>query len=408
MTFPAGLLYRLRLIWLQGGSVFSDGTNTLKIPAGETDLSGGVSKWLNFVTGTAVPRDMLSGAGDTTATSMMSRTAHISRASVTALKIVIPNFYFGNSAGEVAPGDSTATATAAIEFPSGTYTQVKFGGAVQGALPNGGLLVSDETAATIPAGATFWVRIFRTGFTAGKVPFVNTGNSGFSEAAEYGTSVTDKTMGGTISNTGSPKFRCAAVIAKVSGIKSFLLLGDSRTMGTGDTYTSTHMDLGLLARCVGPYSAYCNAGTGSDRADWFVSGSAIRRQLAQYCTHVIGAYGVNDLGASRTAAQIVTSIQAIRALIPGLPYYQATIHASTNAGNTAALSYESARVTLNGLIRDGIGGLSGWVDSADAVESARDSGLYASASYTSDGLHMTQAGYLAHARSGKVLPQLMP
>jgi len=366
------------------------------------------SGWVNFVTGTASPRDMLTAAGDTTATSMMSKEAHISRAAVTSLKIVVPNYYFNGASGDSAPGDATATCTASIEYPAGTYTQVRFGGDITGPLPNGGLLTSDDVAVTIPNATTFWVRIYRAGFTAGKVPFINGGNSTMGDIANYGTSVTDMTMGGVIGSSGSPKFRCAAIISKVAGVKSYLLLGDSRVMGTGETYSPTNMDFGILARGIGPYAAYCNIGTGSDRSDWFVSNSVMRRQLAQYCTHAVGAYGVNDLGAGRTPAAIVASIQAMRGLFPSLPFYQSTIHAATNAGNTAALSYEANRVALNDLIRSGISGLYGWVEGADPVESARDSGLFASSTYTTDGLHMSQAGYLALAKSGKILPQLMP
>jgi len=388
-----------------GGLEFTAGGVAIDVGGGGAGTESG---WVNFVTGTASPRDLLTGAGDTTATSMMSKEAHISRASVTSLKIVVPNFYFGGSSGEVPPGDTTATCTAAIEYPSGTFTRIKFSGSDAGSLPNGGFLTSDEVVVTIPIGAIFWVRMYRTGFVAGKMPFINGGNSALGEVADYGTSVLDKTMTGSFGNTGSPKFRCAAIIAKVPGLKSFLLLGDSRVMGTGDSYSSSHLDIGILARSIGPYAPYCNAGTGSDRSDWFVTGGAYRRQLAQYCTHAVGAYGINDLGASRTAAAIVTSIQAMRALVPNLPFYQSTIHASTNAGNTAALGYEAARVTLNGLIRDGISGTSGWLEGADPVESARNSGLYTSGTYSGDGLHMTQAGNLVLAQSGNLRPQLMP
>src|SRR5215831_11995563 len=57
----------------------------------------------------------------------MSRSAHIATDNITQLGIVIPNFTLIDP-GEQASG-GTATVTASVEYPAGTFTQIKFSAA---------------------------------------------------------------------------------------------------------------------------------------------------------------------------------------------------------------------------------------------------------------------------------------
>ena len=84
-----------------------------------------------------VPTD---NSGDTQA---MSRLGSFTRAPVTKIKIVTPNWYGGSGAGgETAPG-GTATVTASIEYPQGTCTQLTWSSSrPPPPSPNGGQVTS--------------------------------------------------------------------------------------------------------------------------------------------------------------------------------------------------------------------------------------------------------------------------
>jgi len=92
--------------------------------------------------------------------SAMYRSSHTSTDAITSLKLVFPNFQLGN------PDTSNAavmTITASIEFPAGTFTQVKFGGSASGTIPDFGLVTSDFVNVSIPNATQFWVRFFQSG-----------------------------------------------------------------------------------------------------------------------------------------------------------------------------------------------------------------------------------------------------
>src|SRR4051812_22294341 len=59
-----------------------------------------------------------------------ARTQHIARDTITQLAVVLPNWR--STSGTEANGPGTATFTAAIEYPIGTFTQLLFGGNASG------------------------------------------------------------------------------------------------------------------------------------------------------------------------------------------------------------------------------------------------------------------------------------
>jgi hypothetical protein len=347
-------------------------------------------------TATAVPYQTLATTGY-----MMSRSAHIARDDITSLALVIPNWVVTSNA-ETGPG-SSVTVTAAVEYPAGTFKQVTFAGSTSILIADAAQAISDFVSVAIPNGSQFWVRIFRTGF-ASVCPYTLTTNSGQGSVANYGAGAgTDLTMGGAIANTGGGHFAPAAILAYTTK-PSIYLMGDSRTAGVGDTADAS-LDRGQFARSIGPSYGYINAGCGGDRQYQWLLSNAKRLSLAQYCSHVLNGYGINDLTVSHSGATVYTDIQSAEALFPGKLMWVATVSPhSTGAwtladGSDQTVGTENAqRVALNASIR----ARSRFLEIADQVESARDSGKWQAPGITADGLHATQTGYLAIKNSGAI------
>jgi lysophospholipase L1-like esterase len=335
---------------------------------------------------------------------VMTRTRHQSRVAITSLQIGIPGWY-ANGSGDAGLG-GTATVTASIEYPAGTFTQVKFSASTSGTVPNGGTLVSDAVTVSIPNSTDFFVRIFwqsATGILFGNSLELDANNG---EAMTYAASgLTDQTMGGTVVASGSGFCFYPCAIIGTTNKPSFMLVGDSIVQGQGDSIgTGEAPDQGTLARGVGPSYAYINAGVpGAQSTDMSTGAATQRTALLTYCTHLICGYGVNDLDASVTPAALVTRLQAIWALKSGAAY-QATITPHTTStdswatvGNQTVGVGNTNRISFNGLVRSGQTGMTGFLEIADTVESARDSGFWKAPGYTADGLHPSKTGYQAAA-----------
>jgi hypothetical protein len=354
--------------------------------------------------------------------SAMSRSRHIARCDITSLKLVFANWVCDWHAGvrsEAGTG-ATMTLSAAVEY-NGVNYPVRWSGSSNVAIPDGTTSAeSDAVTVTIPNGAAFFVRSYYQ--IPGNVVICDTGtgvNAALSPAASGGDEANGEKLyvGGTtqVSGTGGLAangtqavglcFRPVAITSP-SATKAWLLLGDSRQQGYSDAYTGTSSDKGQLARSVGPYSGYCNAGVPSDSASIFVSSHAKRVGLAPYFTHVVCEYGTNDT-ATRTATQIQNDLTAIASYF-AIPVYQTTFGPRTTStdawattANQTAYAQNSVKNTVNAAIRAGLSGMAGHFEIADIVESARDSGKWAvngSANYfTNDGIHEVNTANIAIA-----------
>jgi hypothetical protein len=327
---------------------------------------------------------------------MMTRTGHISRASITSLQVIWP--------GLVTPESTVAgthTLTASIEYPAGTFTQVKFSGVASGTVPAGGQLMSDAVTVTIPDGSTFWVRSYWVSDT--QILYAdNVLTTVFGDGCEFGASgITDKTMSGTVALSLNVGYMPIAIIGTTTK-PSLLLLGDSICMGYADSFNGTDPgDKGILARSIGPSFGYINAGCIGELAQGYVTTNAKRTALATYCTHIVTQYGINDLVNSRTAAQLKTDMQSIIALT-AKPTYVATLTPksgstdtwATTGNQTADATVTAPRVTYNASVRTGLVGAAGFFEIGDAVENVRDTDIW-KAGYTGDGLHPNRTGNVA-------------
>ena len=137
-------------------------------------------------------------------TEFMSRSFHYARQTISQLQVAFPNFYVNATVGEQ-PIGGTATLTASVEYPAGTFTQLKFNGAVSATMPNGGFIVSDVAKVAIPNGAKFYVREFyqnAAGFPYTGSTIAQTNLASYGEGMLWApVGLTDLTMGGTVGVT---------------------------------------------------------------------------------------------------------------------------------------------------------------------------------------------------------------
>lgn len=348
-----------------------------------------------------------------------SRRWFIARDDISELQLQFPNWFANNAVNEAGSG-GTATFRASIEYPAGTFKQVKWSGnAVSPTVADGDSTpLSDKTAVVIPKGAVFWVRVF--GEFSNAVVLNSLSKSAWQPGGdniEYAASgLTDKTLGGTIPNGfNGVTFGPTLIVAATKAV-SFLILGDSRNKGGAtdpgtDTADATG-DIGETARSVGASFAYVNAGTASETQQAFRGNCTRRRALANYVSHVINNGSINDFIAGRTAAQLRGDVEAVAAMFPDKVYVHSTIGPSSTSSDWTTVegqtpfSNESSRVGFNTDLRNGtVAGVDVMVDFADAIESSRNSGKWAvgagGVALTNDGLHANQAGAIRIRDSGK-------
>lgn len=344
---------------------------------------------------------------------MNCRTLHINRgSSVSYVQLVFPNWY-ASTTSENSFGVA-ATITAAIEYPIGVFTQVKFSGAVQGSIPDGQNIVSDKVFVGIPRHATFWVRSYFTNTGGVFVSPQNVMVTG-DNAGEYCMAVAsggvDYTM--TSGATNTPPFTGAAyypvaIIGK-SNVPSICCIGDSRTSGQGDDAStdSGMFNMGELGRTLGRDFPYTLVATPGDKLADFVTRRAKRGALAVYHTHINWGYGINDLGNGATAASVQANCEAMYAAFSAYKQSQTTLSvqtSSTDGWTTQAGQFQvtssQPRLTFNTWVRTKPSPLYAFFDVAKATQYPADQLRWKFPGYTADGTHETPLGYAAIPDSG--------
>lgn len=346
------------------------------------------------------------------------------RESVTSLQVIIPNFMMAATSPYAEAGSGAALGiTASIEYPAGTRTQVLFSGIAQGSVPDGEFLVSDPVSITIPANSLIGLKTYQTS-TAGvwsiNLPmgsFIGSGiDSRFTSAAS---GLSDQTMSASVGSQSSTNFAPLGIIGTTTR-PSFIIVGDSISYGQSDaTAVDATGDFGSVARSLGSYYGYTNLSRSGHQANKFISSHTQSVGLFQYASHLLCAFGSNDLYTlGSSAAVALGNLQTIwgymTALGGGRKAYQTTITPRTTSSdgwqttaNQTKTSGDDKRLTLNASIRGLATGLDGYFDIADAIESARDSGFWtpspSSNYYTSDGTHPNTPGYLLTRDSRKVV-----
>lgn len=332
-------------------------------------------------------------------TYIQARTAHIAHDVITK-PVVEWTTCYPASASEDA-GAVANIISSSVEYPAGTFTQLTYNSGSVTAVINGTTILSSDAkaiATAIPDGATFWVWI-NMQFTSTQRVYYDDSmyNNASGEAGSYsGTALTDQTMTGGI-GIGSQyaiTFR-PVCIRDMSAKQTAYLMGDSRVRKTQGVYGhvgSIKGRTGEAQRAVGARMACINGAVSGDSYGNVIQANMynVRAQLASRCDIIIDEYGINDLGTGvntslSTFANYINTMRALTGLA-GKPYYRMTITPraiSTNlfvdTTNQTATTNASARSAINDAIRNNTLALNapmaGYFETADAVESARNSGL---------------------------------
>lgn len=329
---------------------------------------------------------------------IMSRTYHVATDDMKSVRLVYSNWY-----GSENKLGAALTITASIEYPVGIFTQVKFSGAAAGTISDGSNLISDPVVVAIPQGSPFFVRQYCVNPSATGIVYSSyLQNQTLGEAMLMAASgVADQTMGGTIApNFANTLYGPSAIIGDTRRA-SVLVVGDSRAAGANEDHATISTETGQITPSLFPAIGYMNMAIAGEQAQNFVQKHIYRAPFGMYATHIICEYGINDLIlGSRTYAQVLADLQTIRGYFAKQKFYQATIlpkSLSTDGwatvGNQTADPLAAPRSALNNTFRGGASWLNGYFETADAVESARDSGLWKAPGYTADGLHGTTQAY---------------
>jgi hypothetical protein len=346
----------------------------------------------------------------------MVRSAHISTDNITALKIVMGNFNVANP--DVTIGSAGQTITASVEYPSGTFTRINFGGLPQGNISSLGLVTSDSTSVTIPIGTLFWIRMYVTGGPG----WNGWQNSFLGEAISLqGGAQSDLTMGGTIANNFSASMPPLAIIGQTTK-PSVIIVGDSIAFGqndvedTSNTATGYNAKVGIIARSLGSIPFLNLSASGITTQGW-VTASPGKKLFLTKSSHIAEQIGINDLSAGRTSAQLLSDLATVRAFYGTQKIFRTTItpkSGSTDAwattGNqTPDASSVAQRTVFNNAVRAGSAGASGFYDVASVLETSQNSDIWiAPPAATTDGTHPTLASYALVPPSGVITAPVYP
>lgn len=379
------------------------------------------------------------------------RNHHRARGAISEIAMVLPNWYVERSASKFEyPNNAGMVCAASVEYPAGVFQRLFFNGSVRELIAGGNYVVSAFLPIAIPDNAEFWTNIWISAATT--IVFFNGSTAQVAANGEKGTvattDVTDFTMA---SHTGSAQtygLWPLALIGRTSA-RPAIILSDSIGEGLGDTSDITD-HVGMLARLLGPTSAYINLSQSGDRLELLAQSDSKRLALLAYGRNVVCGLCVNDIGAGRSLAQIKSDmvnlwVRARTQLPLGGRVFQTTITPScTSTDNFASLAGQAAapnfslsgtgtREQLNDWLRDGaplVGGapaaattpaalragsashpLHAVLDMADAVESSRNSGKWkvdgTASKWTVDGIHPSNHGHIQAATIAASVAQLL-
>jgi hypothetical protein len=345
-----------------------------------------------------------------------------SRATVTRLQVIFPEWELSAANEQTCPNPITITAS--FEYPAGTFNQITWGGAASATFQFGNLPSDIITLSTPwPSDAQAWVRSYIT------VPSGSVWCRGYAqqtsigEAVDSGTSTLDLTLGGTITNnasvTGYGPIAVVGTAWTTAPVRFALaVLGDSETQGPG-AVLDDRGNAGPWGRAAGydnlvsvgrkvPFLNLAEQGTKVDQNRWATGALNNRQDLIAKAgiTHVAVNWGTNDLNTD-TAATIETNLAAVGAGFSGMgvkavsqsipPHSSSTDGWITLVNQTAFTpgytGSPPAYGVLNNWIRTVPAPFYDTVDSASVVDSSQNSGLWAvgggtlTTALTTDGVH---------------------
>jgi hypothetical protein len=280
----------------------------------------------------------------TTSTWAMGRTASIARVSIPAngARPVFANMFVTTTGVEQNPG--TTTYKMSIEYPSGVIAGVcTFGGQPTVTVSTMSLVIPDANScphAAIPAGSMYWVRALVQNaagipYTSGLQP--NSFSFTF-DGLMLGTGTpTDNTTSGTVvyssGSVTNVQLPPVAIIGMTTS-PSVCIVGDSRALGIKDQVTDINLDIGEIARSIGPVFNYTKIATSGITAFATATNFTTRELIVKYCSHAIDELGINDFGIlGRNAAEVVASRSALAGIF-GIPTFGTTLVPETGSSKS--------------------------------------------------------------------------
>lgn len=321
-----------------------------------------------------------------------------------------------------------------VEYPSGTFTQVLWGGNTTGTLnTTTRVLTSDPVSITIPAGAQYWEHTINMGSST-PIPvhqlpaFASVlGVTDCQYVAGLGGVPAHQATG----NAGTSHMGSALITGNIGtpNAKSVFVFGDSLPFGTGDiTGVNSKHSSGYVCRKLDDigigHAVFTKGGmSASAMAVITASGSPtfgpLLTRINECATHIWIMFGSNDLRLGRTQSQLLADYQTICDSFSGKQIAIGTITPrsgssnsyANNAGQTPLTDGNwSALTAVNAAIRGVLPDTTHVVEWADTAMVVRDGGTWKSSPTvgfvpTTDGTHPTTSmhAYMA-ANTTVVLP----
>lgn len=330
----------------------------------------------------------------------MCRIFDFARDNISAIVVDFPNF-----ASDTLTGGTLTVNAASVEYPAGTFTQLKFAGATAGtAGPGVALLTSDSVTLTtpIPKGAKFFIRWSWQNNVG--IPF-GLDASGNTQYIPGGDAIiqtaTNMTMNGTMTDAGTGLSMWPAAIRAMTTRRTLAIVGDSRNV-TGAGIADAKGEQGEIGRSLGQLYGHVNVALAGEAAASFLANHTNRALVANYATDIIYSYGINDVTIGTAAATMIATDASIAALFPGKNFVYCTMPPRTNSSdNWTTLAGQSSPGgsyvdAIRGAVNASRRGRARFLEIADPLEPFRDAGKWqvdgTPFKYTLDGTHESLAG----------------
>lgn len=328
-------------------------------------------------------------------TNAMNRCAHFNESGATtiSLQLMFCGSLLATTETDI-PNDVTIYTS--IEYPAGTFHQIKWSGATSKLLTPGGLFISDSYFISIPTGAQFWSRTYIEVNPGDVWPIGGAGTivGALGEGSELNGGV-NKTMSGTVSTSNAATLRPLAVIGAWSSAMrntSLALIGDSNIITAYDTKDSQG-NYGYGRAATGRCPVMYFGGNGVQILDLIAAGAMTKRLAIMAAAGITHIFTDLDVAGTESGSGRITDMQdlwaAFRAGVPGVKVGQQTVCIRSTATAGSRKWYEVATQTpltitagpssLLGLTSDFIRTTSSvdfYVDASDLLCPTTDSGTW--------------------------------
>lgn len=327
--------------------------------------------------------------------SMTSRRRIVATVSAKNLKLVFQNCY------SEANGYSNITVKASVEDDLGTIYPVYFSGSRTATVLNTGeLLTSDAIANLITGkGRTYFLRV-NSSWASGNV-YLNGIVDNTTQTGEGRIDSLDYTDSGTITPTTNYAYTANMVIGTPlahNPYETIIFLGDSNmdlTAQGGYLTWEDNWTVSSLGRDAGRNFSYVRLSVGGSRVSTVLdAASTRRRRFFPYGSIFIVILGTNDardhVNTPTTAAAIMANLVTLYREL--LAAGAKEVWACTLPPDTSATNQNAIRVALNDLIRAEPNPLTGVLDLADELETARNSNVWKTNYASGDLYHLSATG----------------